>query len=182
MLNVLNNILLPLAQAAFDDMDAPTPPPAPVHRRLSFGDLQKGLQSSNEGTPNDRHFLYILLTMVALIAVLAFILQLRERTKNAGPANSPFRLGRELSRRIRFPFATRLLLGWTARSAQLPAATLLISLRAFDEAITAWARQPTFTVLRRWGLKRLKLPRPLLFDPAEAKTGTPQSINSAAHR
>ena len=97
MLHLLNNLLLPLAQATFDDLDAPTPPPAPAHRRLSFGDLQKGLQSSNEGTPNDRHFLYILLTMVALIAVLAFILQLRERTKNAGPLNSPFRLGRELS-------------------------------------------------------------------------------------
>jgi hypothetical protein len=198
MLQLLNTLLLPLAD--FDDFDrfdpsAPSPPPpAPVHRRFSFGDLQKGLQSTNEGTASDRHFLYLLLTMVALIVLLAIILQLRERKKTAGPPNSPFRLRRELARKVRFPFGTRLLLTWAARSAQLPAATLMISLRAFDETVTAWSRQPTFSVIRRWGFKRLKMLRPILFDlqpvvsgadtssGTAAKIGTPQSVTSAAHQ
>ncbi|MGN6367945.1 MAG: hypothetical protein ACTHN5_06755 [Phycisphaerae bacterium] len=189
MLHQFNTLLFSLGQVDFDDFGSRKPPPAPPHR-LSFGDLQKGLQSTNEGTPGDRRSLYILLTMVALIAVLAFILQLRERKKNAGPLNSPFRLGCELSRKIRFPFGTRLLLAWAARSAELPMATLLISLRAFDDTITNWSRQPTFTVIRRWGYKRLKLLRPQLFEAApvagtagdlDAKTGAPQSTNPAAH-
>ncbi|HUO08353.1 MAG TPA: hypothetical protein VM008_08655 [Phycisphaerae bacterium] len=170
MLHLLYNFaLLPLAQEAFDaPTDTPAPPPAP--HRFSFSDLQKGLQDTNTGTANDRHFVYLLLTMVAMVIILAVLLQLRERRKAPAALNSPSKLARELSRKIRFPFGTRLLLKWVAGNTRLPLATLLISARTFDVAIDAWVRRPTFNVIRRWGYGRLQLLRCTLFEPVAANS------------
>jgi hypothetical protein len=168
MIPVLYKLTI-LAQAAFDDPSegapAPAAPAAPVHR-LSFSDLQKRLDVSNHGDPNDRPFQLALLAMVGVIVVIALILQLRQRRKDAGPLNSPYRLGRELSRKVPFPFGTRLLLAWVARTAGVPMATLLLSTRAFDNALETWSKDATFGLVRQWGHARLKLLKPILFDPA----------------
>jgi hypothetical protein len=159
--------LLPLAQEAFDAPPDNSPPPPPPHR-FSFSDLQKSLHDTNTGTAKDQHFLYLLLTMVAMVIILAVLLQLRERRKTPPALNSPSKLGRELSRRIRFPFGTRFLLKWVARNTRLPLATLLISVRTFDSATDAWVRRPTFNVIRRWGYARLRILRSALFEPIPA--------------
>ena len=166
MLNLLYQFVLPIAQVAFDDPDTPAPPPPPpASHRLSFSGFQKGLQDTNVGTAHDRHFELILLGMVAIIACIALILHLRQRQKAAGPLDSVSRLARELSRDIRFPFASRFFLGWVARSSGLPIAALLLSARTFDKAVDAWSDQHTFSLLRRWGHARLQLLKPNLFEP-----------------
>jgi len=162
MMHLLYNLAsLTTVLAQVDDADAPAGPP-PHH--MSFSDLQKGLQVSNNGDPHDRPFQMILLVLIAVIAVIALILHLRQRKKTAGPANSTSRLARELARKIPFPFGTRLLLGWVARTCNIPMATLMLSARTFDHAVETWSAHHTFALIRHWGRGRLALLRPILFD------------------
>jgi hypothetical protein len=153
-----------LGQASsFDDAPAPAKPAAPAPHPLTFSDLQQGLRTANHGDPHDRTAQVALLSMVAGVAVVALILHLRQRRKEAGPMNSSRRLAWELSKQVRFPFGARMVLWWVAMSAKIPMATLLISGHAFDGALEAWFHRPTFGPLRRWGMARLERLRPLLF-------------------
>ncbi len=146
-----------------DERETPPPPP-PAHHPLSFTDLQQGLRSANQGNPHDRSTQTALIGMVAVVVLIGVILHLRQRHKQAGAPNSTKRLAWELSRRITFPFGSRILLVWVARTAKVPMATLLVSARAFDAAIVTWAGRPLFGPLRRWGQGRLMQLKPVLFE------------------
>jgi len=152
-----------IAQASPWD-DAPPPePPKPEHR-LSFTDLQQSLHDYNTGKTNDNGFRNGILSLLAIVAVFALIVHLRQRHKEAGPPDSLAKLGRELGRMVRFPFATRMLLYWVARSTRTPFASLLLSGGLFDRCLEEWAHRPTFSVARRWGKARLERLRPALFE------------------
>jgi predicted membrane-bound mannosyltransferase len=147
--------------------DAPTPsaaPAAPAAHSFSFSDLQQGLRTASHSDPHDHTAQVALLVMVSCVAVVAMILHLRQRRKEAGPLNSSARLAWELAKQIRFPLGSRIALAWVALSAKIPMATLLVSTRAFDDALDTWFHRPTFGPLRRWGMSRLSRLRPLLFD------------------
>jgi hypothetical protein len=148
---------------AFDDAPEPAKPASPVAHSFSFSDLQQGLRTANHGDPHDRSWQMGLLVMVAAVAVVAMILHLRQRRKEAGPLNSTRRLAWELAKQVRFPFGARMVLWWIAMSARMPMATLLISGHAFDGALEAWFHRPTFGPLRRWGMSRMERLRPMLF-------------------
>ena len=152
---------LTLAQAApWDDPpEAPTTEAAP---RMDFSDLQKALHAANTGE-TDKTFRNGLFIMVGAVALLGLILHLREKHKHAGPPDSKGRLGWELSRLMPFPFGTRMLLWWVARSTATPLAALMISSQLFDHAVAEWERQPTFTLARRWGKVRLEALKTVLF-------------------
>jgi hypothetical protein len=134
--------------------------------QLSFSDLQKGMRDQLSGNTHESHSSWILWGIVAAIVVLGIFLHLRQRKKTGGPPNSPAALFREIAREIPFPFGTRLLLQWVARNAHVPAATLLISERAFQKSVHDWARQPTFALVRHWGEVRLDRLHKLLFENA----------------
>jgi hypothetical protein len=152
--------------------DAPAPQPAPTPRRpMSFSDLQQGLRSYQSGEASDPAFRNGILILIACVAVLALIIHLRQRTKTAGPPDSLRRLGLELGRLVQFPFGTRVMLWWVARSARVPFASLLLSSALFDKSVAAWAAAPTFGMVRQWGRGRLARLRPMLFgEPATAAT------------
>ncbi len=155
--------ILPLAQASpWDEPAAPPPPPKPTAHPMSFSDLQEGMRAYNAGE-TDNSMRNGLLIMIAAVAVLALLLHLRQRHKSAGPPDSISHLGWELSRQLRFPMGTKLLLWWVARSSRTPIASLMLSSALFDKAVAAWAAQPTFGVARQWGRGRLNLLRPALF-------------------
>jgi hypothetical protein len=149
----------------FDDPNASSPPPTPAipTHSFSFSDLQQGLRTANHGDPHDRTAQITLMCMVATVAVIALVLHLRQRRKEAAPLNSSLRLAWELARQVRFPWGSRLVLLWVARSAKMPLASLLISGHAFDAALEVWFHRPTFGPLRKWGMTRLAQLRPVLF-------------------
>jgi hypothetical protein len=163
-----------LAQySPYDEPPAPQPAPPP-RRAMSFSDLQQGLRSYQSGETDDTAFRNGILILIACVAVLALIVHLRQRTKNAGPPDSLGRLGLELGRLVRFPFGSRVMLWWVARATQVPFASLLLSSSLFDKCISAWAAMPTFVVVRQWGRARLERLRPILFDdPALADPAAP---------
>ena len=138
-------------------------PPAPVERKMSFGDLQKGFQKFNSGEsdPSVRNGLLI---MVAAVALIVLLIHFRARIKARKTPDSEGRLFRELARVVRIPFTTRLILKWVARTAKVHAAVLLVSEQAFTTCVTRWEDQPTFSPLRRWAKKRLDHLRPALFE------------------
>jgi hypothetical protein len=152
-----------LAQySPYDEPVAPQPEARP-RRAMSFSDLQQGFRSYQSGETNDTAFRNGILLLMAAVAVLALIVHLRQRTKNAGPPDSLARLGLELGRLVRFPLGSRLMLWWVARTAGVPFASLLLSSALFDKSIAQWAAVPTFGVARQWGRSRLARLRPLLF-------------------
>jgi hypothetical protein len=136
-----------------------------AQNRISFSDLQKGMRDQLSGNTNDSHSSYILWGIVGAIVLFGVIPHLRQRKKTGGPPSSPAALFREISREIPFPFGTRLLLQWVARTAQVPAATLLISVKAFRKALEEWSHESTFAPLRQWGAARLYQLHALLFEP-----------------
>jgi hypothetical protein len=137
-----------------------------AQNRISFSDLQKGMRDQLSGNTNDSHSSYILWGIVGAIVLFGVILHLRQRKKTGGPPSSPTALYREISREIPFPFGTRLLLQWVARTAQVPAATLLISEHAFQQSVHAWSQHHTFALVRQWGTPRLNRLHTLLFETA----------------
>ncbi len=141
--------------------DPPEPVKTPPKSPLSFSDLQEGLRSANNG--DDSSLRNGLLIIMGLIIILAIVLHYRQRRKTAGPPDSTGKLGWELSRLIKFPFGTRMLLWWVARTTQTPFAALLISRSLFDNCVQQWSLQPTFSLARRWGKARLESLKPVLF-------------------
>src|SRR6476659_6039934 len=89
-----------------------------AQNQISFSDLQKSMRDQLNGNTNDTHYSYILWGIVAGIVLLGVVLHLRQRRKTGGPPNNPRALFREISREVPFPFGTRLLLQWVARTAQ----------------------------------------------------------------
>lgn len=149
--------------------EPPAPEPAPKPRRsMSFSDLQQGLRSYQSGESNDNAFRNGILLLMAAVALLALVIHLRQRNKAAGPPDSLGRLGLELGRLVPFPFGSRLVLWWVARTCGVPFASLLLSAALFDRSVAAWAAVPTFGVARHWGLGRLQALRAVLFSPAPA--------------
>lgn len=146
--------------------DGPPPAPAPAPHRLSFSDLQQGLHDYDTGKTNDNAFRNGVLVLLAIIAVITLVIHFRQRHKDAGPPDSLRRLSRELSRLVRFPLGTRMLLFWVARSTHTPLASLLLSGGLFDKCLEEWSHRPTFSVARRWGKSRLDRLRPALFEPS----------------
>lgn len=137
---------------------------APVKRAMSFSDLQQGLRADNNGEATSFYFKYGLIAMVVVIIILAILLNLRQRKKEGQAPDSEKKLAKELTKKIPLPFGARMVLGWAARSADVPVAMLLISTTAFDDAAREWTNKPTFALLRRWGKVRLDQLRPVLFD------------------
>jgi hypothetical protein len=130
---------------------------------MSFSDLQQGLNDYSTGKTNDNGYRNGILVMLALIGVVALVIHLRQRHKNAGPPESMHKLGRELAHTVSFPFATRFLLFWVAHATKTPFASLLLSAALFDKRIEQWSAAPTFSVARRWAKSRLDRLRPILF-------------------
>ena len=157
-----SRFLLPLAQEDYGQETPPPPPPAQPHR-MSFSDLRQSMHDYNTGKVNDNGYRNGALGLAAVIALIFLIIHWRQQRKNALPPDSIHRLGRELSRLIRFPVGTRLLLKWVAHSTCTPFASLLLSAGLFDKCITQWAQHSTFSVARHWGRGRLEKLRPILF-------------------
>jgi hypothetical protein len=146
-----------LAQAA----GAPQPANPRPASQMRFSDLQKGFRSHLNGETPD--YSYLLWAIALAVILFGALLHLRQRRKTGGPPSSPAALFREIAREVPFPFGTRILLHWVARSAQVPAATLLISDKAFQKSVHEWSQQPTFTLVRQWGAARLSRLQKLLF-------------------
>lgn len=138
-------------------------PSAPPPRPLSFKDLQQSIHQYNEGAP-DNSLRNGLLIVLAFVALIALILHYRQRRKDNLPPDSEMSLARELAHVVPFPWGTKFLLKWVARSANVPFATLLLSAQAFDQHVETWAAQPTFALVRRWGITRLHRLKTILFD------------------
>jgi hypothetical protein len=156
---------LPLAQYNPYD-EAPSPPPAPVQRPMSFSDLKQGLRDVNNGNVDDSFFRNGVLSLLAVLALIVLIIHFRQRHENAAQnvPHSLGRLGRELGRLVPFPLGARLVLKWVARSTGTPYPALLLSSELFDQSINQWSRQPTFALARNWGKSRLARLRSVLFN------------------
>ena len=158
------NYYLPLAQAMPWE-DAPPPPPATqAHRPITFSDFKQSLRDYNSGKINDAEFRNGVLSLLAVAALVLFIIHLRQQRKQAAPPDNLRKLGRELARLVRFPLGTRLLLKCVARATKTPFASLLLSAELFDKCVNQWAQTATFSVARRWGKGRLARLRPVLFE------------------
>jgi hypothetical protein len=140
------------------------PPAATQPHRLSFSDLKQGLHDYDTGKTNDDGFRNGILSLLAVIALVALFIHFRQRHKTPTPPDSLRKLGRELGRLVRFPLGSRLFLHWVARSTQTPFAALLLSAGLFDKCVAQWSRTPTFAAARRWGNSRLQRLRPVLFE------------------
>jgi hypothetical protein len=140
-------------------------PAAPVNRQMNFSDLQKGLKAQLEGETDQSHYTKLVIGVVLVIVAVAIVVHWRQRRKSGGPPTSDSSLFRELSRGIKFPLGTKLILWWVARTARVPAAVLLISREIFEKSVADWGRRPTFGPLRQWGMVRLDAIRELLFAP-----------------
>lgn len=161
---MLNRIATCLAQASPPWEDAPpVAPKAPVNGGGGI-DLSKGFQQVYGGTVSENTFRNGMLVVVGVVIIVALVMHLRERRKQHKVVDSQFRLGWELCRLVPFPFGSRIMLWWVARSTRTPVATLLISARAFEQSINQWANQPTFALLRQWGRTRLMRLQPILFS------------------
>ena len=139
-------------------------PAAPANKPISFPDFQQGLRAYNNGETNNNYFRYGLIAMVLVMILAAVLLNIRQRKKDGQAPDSTRKLARELCRRIPFPFGARLLLSSVAKSAGVPTVNLLLSAAAFDRAVAEWSEKSTFTLVRRWGSRRLIQLRPILFD------------------
>ena len=161
-------LVLPLAQAIpWDDAaEAPSAPQTASSRRMSFSDLQQGLRNYSSSTDNS--FRNGILILMAVIAAIVLAIHLYQRRKNVGTVDSLGRLGWELGGLVRFPFGSRLMLWWVARSTDVPFASLLLSSALFDQCVSQWAARPTMTVARHWGRTRLASLRPGLFQEQTA--------------
>ena len=105
-----------LAQANPWD-DAPASPAPKPPRPMSFSDLQEGMRAYNAGESQGSSVRTGILILIAFIAVLALVLHLWQRRKTGAPPDSLGRVGWDLGRLVPFPWGTRLLLWWVARSA-----------------------------------------------------------------
>ena len=137
--------------------------PRPPQSHGTAIDLSKGFQQVYGGAVSENTFRNGMLVVVALMAIVALVLHLRQRRGQQKALESQFQLGWELCRLVPFPFGSRLMLWWVAKSTQTPIATLLISAQAFESATQKWVQEPTFTPLRKWGRMRLQRLQPILF-------------------
>jgi hypothetical protein len=148
--------------------DPETPAPKAVTamppRSMNFGDLQKGFRAELNGETNDGYYRVLLLVIVLAVVLFGLILYWRQKRKDGGPPESMARLAWQLSVGLHFPIGTRLLLWWVGRSTRVPVAVLLISGEVFKASVAEWSRQPTFGVLREWGVRRLARLERLLFE------------------
>lgn len=163
---MLLQIFTTLAQRApWEDAPAPKPVQAP-RQQISFNDLQKGLQQWHDGTldgsGNLRNGLLILAGVVILAALF---MNIREKLKHRATEDSEKRLAREIAKVIPFPMGSRTMLRWVARSTQVSLPALLLSSQLFDMTVNAWAEEPTYIVVRKWGYGRLMKLREVIFDP-----------------
>jgi hypothetical protein len=142
---------------------SPDSPKGPAPHEMSFSDFQNGMKQWNDGGTNNT-FRNGLIVMVAIVAIVAIVLHIRQRLKHRPELNSAAALGRELCRVIPFPFGTRLLLWWVARSTRVHVATLLLSAQAFDNSLALWAGRHTFHPIRKWGADQLNKLKPILFS------------------
>ncbi len=141
---------------------SPDAPRTPAQHEMSFSDFQNGMKQWNDGGTSNT-FRNGLIVMVAIVAIVAIILNIRQRLKHRPELNSAAALSRELCRVIPFPLGSRLLLWWVARSTEVPLATLLLSSQAFDNSLSIWCGHSTFHPIRKWGAGRLNKLKPLLF-------------------
>ncbi len=147
--------------------DAPTPKPvAPSPPRMNFSDLQKGLQQWQDGTLDGR-MRNGLLIVAAVVVLAAVIMNIRQKWKTRVTEDSEKRLARELAKVIPFPLGSRTMLRWVARSTHVSLPALLLSSQLFDTTVNAWAEEPTFVVVRKWGYGRLEKLRDVIFDAAD---------------
>lgn len=152
-----------LAQLIPYDGTADAPPKPPEARPMSFSDFQSGMQQWNDGA-TDNTVRNGLLVMVALVVLVALILHVRARLRRRPELASAAHLGRELCRIVPFPFGTRILLWWVAKSTHVHIATLLVSQPVFDHSVAAWQARGTFSPLRSWGAGRLDKLKRILYD------------------
>jgi hypothetical protein len=158
----------PLLLAQYNPYDdaPPPPPPPPVQRPMSFSDLKQGLRDVHNGNVDNSFFRNSSLSLLAVLALIVLLLHLRQRHQNtiSTVPNNLRRLSRELGRFVPFPWGTKLILKWVARSTGAPYPALLLSSELFDQSINAWSRQPTFALARGWGKARLERLRSVLFE------------------
>ncbi len=144
-------------------------PTAPVSHRPNFSDLQQGFQRVNNGELNDNTVRNGILILMAVVGVVALVIHLKQRRESAQPPDSLRSLSWSMSRLVRFPMGSRMVLWWVARSNKLPVAALMLSSVLFDKSVASWSGQATFSAARRWGKGRLIRLRRVLFDaPATA--------------
>ena len=154
-----------LAQAdLFDETTATAPAEPPARHPMSFSDFKQGMRDVHSGKVDDSGFRNGIIVILAVIGLIALIIHLRQRRQNATAPDSLGKLGWELSRGVRFPFASRVMLYWVAKSTKTPFASLLLSENLFKSRVGLWEAEPTFSVARHWGRGRLDLLRPVLFD------------------
>ena len=166
-MNLNGPSFLPLAQ--MDVMDDPTQPivrqtQRQPERPMTFSDLQGAMKDYSEGKHQDNTFRNGSLIILGVIAIVALLIHLRQKQKNAEPPDSVGKLGRELARLVRFPLGTKALLKWVAASSKVPFASLLLSSALFDRCVKEWSHGHTFALVRAWGKGRLEKLRPVLFE------------------
>jgi hypothetical protein len=157
------NWILTLAQQAPWEDPPPPRPAAPPPPRMSFNDLQKGLQQWQDGTL-DSTMRNGLLAVAAIVILVAIIANLRRKLKGRPTEDSEKRLAREIARVIPFPLGSRMMLRWVARSMRVSLPALLLSSQLFDHTVSAWAQEPTYVVIRHWGYGRLMKLRDAIFE------------------
>ncbi|MEI8195805.1 MAG: hypothetical protein WCI73_07850 [Phycisphaerae bacterium] len=135
----------------------------PAHGHEAPIDLSKGFQQVYGGTVSENTFRNGMLVVIAIVMIVALVAHYRQRRVQPKALDSQSRLGWELCRMVPFPFGSRLMLWWVARSTRTPIATLLISDQAFEAAVLKWGQEPTFSPLRQWGRSRLRQLQPILF-------------------
>jgi hypothetical protein len=160
--------ILPLAQTDYMEDPMQPPPAAPAPRQparpMNFSDLQGAMRDYSDGKHQDNTFRNGSLIIMGVIAIVALLIHLRQKQKNAEPPDSVGKLGRELGRLVRFPLGTKALLKWVAASRKVPFASLLLSSALFDRCVKEWSCEHTFAVFRAWGKSRLDKLRPVLFE------------------
>lgn len=136
----------------------------PSHAPAPSIDLSKGFQQVYGGSVTENTFRNGMLVVIGIVTIMALVAHCRQRRVQRKVLESQSRLGWELCRMVPFPFGSRLMLWWVARSTHTPVATLLISVQAFEAAVLKWGQEPTFTPLRQWGRARLRQLQPILFE------------------
>lgn len=160
---MLMDWMITLAQRApWEDPPAPKPVTAPPPR-MSFNDLQKGLQQWQDGTL-DSTMRNGLLAVAAVVILIAVVVNVRQKLKGRPTEDSEKRLAREIAKVVHFPMGSRMMLRWVARTTHVSLPALLLSSQLFDHTVSAWAEEPTYVVIRRWGYGRLMKLRDVIFE------------------
>jgi len=147
--------MIPPTPPGWDDAD-PTPPPPVKQAPMTLQDFQQGMRNWRSEEPNNslRNWLLVGVAGLALL-VLAVQLQQRWQNRKKGAVDSERALFKELTRGMKLPLGSGLLLWWLGHSSKVSKAALIISPELFRQAVEKWSHLPTFSLARRMMLGRV---------------------------